>query len=164
MADAYLWAAREKFDPLADMAFMNHGGVRVNRLGKGLVTRTHVYEMMPFDNQLIIVLVPGAVLRQFVDQLAAEGGGGGVAGISYRLNGKRAIDILVNHVPLDDKKTYRMVNSDYVVDGGGGFKGFQNLEQHREGYLLRDAIIDYCRMHEKSGKRLMVGPEKRITR
>ena len=163
MADAYLWAAREILKQPADMAFMNHGGVRINRLGKGVITRTNAYEMMPFDNQLVNVEVRGTVLRQFVDRLAVEGGGGGVAGINYRIVDKKAIDIRVGGQPLDDNRVYHMVNSDYVVEGGGGFKGFQSLPQLREGYLLRDAIIDYCRMHNNKGMSVQVGTEKRIS-
>lgn len=162
LADAYLWAARKKLDAEVDMAFMNHGGVRVNRIGAGPVTRTHIYEVMPFDNQLVIVEVPGSVLREFVDRLAAEGGGGGVAGITYRIGDKKAVDVRVGRHPLNDSTIYRMANSDYVVDGGGGFKGFQQLPQRRDGYLMRDAIMEYCMMHQQSGKGVGVEMEKRI--
>lgn len=162
LADAYLWAARTQFDARADVAFMNHGGVRVNRIAAGNITRGMVYEVMPFDNQLVIVPVKGAVLQQYVQRLAAEGGGGGVAGISYRIADKQAVDIQINNKPLDLQAVYRMVNSDYAVDGGGGFRGFRELEQNRTGYLQRDAIIAYCQWHAREGKQISTGTHIRI--
>jgi 2',3'-cyclic-nucleotide 2'-phosphodiesterase (5'-nucleotidase family) len=162
LADAYLWAARTRFDEKADVAFMNHGGVRINRFAAGPVTRGMVFEVMPFDNQLVIVSVKGDVLREYIQRLAAEGGGGGVSGLSYRIEGKQAQDILINNKPLDPSATYRMVNSDYAVDGGGGFRGFRELKQQRTGYLQRDAIIEYCMWHTKEGKSINIATNTRI--
>jgi hypothetical protein len=57
-----------------------------------------------------------------------------------------------------------MANSDYAVDGGGGFNGFKQMEQNRTNYLQRDAILDYCKMHQVMGKPLVVEFPKRITK
>ncbi len=162
LADAYLWSARTRFDEKADVAFMNHGGVRVNRFAAGPLTRGMVFEVMPFDNQLVVVTVTGDILQQYIQRLAAEGGGGGVSGLSYRIAGKQAVDILINNKPLDPAATYRMVNSDYAVDGGGGFRAFRELKQLRTGYLQRDAIIDYCQWHAREGKSITTATNTRI--
>jgi 2',3'-cyclic-nucleotide 2'-phosphodiesterase (5'-nucleotidase family) len=164
LADAYLWAARTKFDAQADIAFMNHGGVRVNRFAAGPITRGMVFEVMPFDNQLVIVPVKGEVLQQYVQRLAAEGGGGGVAGLSYRIEGKQAVDIRVQDKPMDVAATYNMVNSDYAVDGGGGFRAFRELKQNRTGYLQRDAIIAYCQWHQQEGRKITTTTNTRISK
>ncbi|MEN9951251.1 MAG: hypothetical protein RLY85_2003 [Bacteroidota bacterium] len=164
LADAYLWAARTMFDAKADIAFMNHGGVRINRMATGPITRGLVYEVMPFDNQLVIVPVRGEVLRQYIDRLAAEGGGGGVAGLSYRITGKQAVEVMIQGKPLDLGATYMMVNSDYAVDGGGGFRAFKDLKQQRTGYLQRDAIIAYCQWHAKEGKPISTATNTRISK
>ena len=164
LADAYLWAARTMFDGKADVAFMNHGGVRVNRFAAGPVTRGMVFEVMPFDNQLVIVPVQGAVLQQYIDRLAAEGGGGGVAGLSYRIEDKKAVDIRIGDKPLNPAVIYNMVNSDYAVDGGGGFRAFRELKQNRTGYLQRDAIIAYCQWHQREGRKITTAINTRISK
>lgn len=164
LAEAYLWAAREKFDKRADVAFMNHGGVRINNIGSGAVTRGMIYEVMPFDNQLVIVPVKGSLLKAYADRLAADGGGGGVAGLTMRIVDKKAEELKVGGKPLDPGQTYYMVNSDYAVDGGGGFKAFKELTQNRTGYLQRDAIIEYVRMIKSSGKKINADYHQRITK
>ena len=141
LADAYLWAAREKFDKRADIAFMNHGGVRINRIAAGKIDRRMIYEVMPFDNTLVIVEVKGSILQQSLDRLAEDGGGGGVAGLSMRIKDKKAVDVMIGGRPIDMNRSYFMVNSDYAVDGGGGFNLFKKLPQQRTFGEPKNRII-----------------------
>lgn len=164
LADAYLWAASKYANKPIDIAFMNHGGIRVNRIAAGDLTRRHVFEVMPFDNAIVLVEVKGDVVKSYLDHLAADGGGGGVSGLTYHIQDKKAVNIFINGKPLDENKQYWMVNSDYAVDGGGGFNGFKQMEQNRTNYLQREAILDYCKMHQVMGKPLVVELPKRITK
>lgn len=164
LADAYLWAARERMDKQAEIAFMNHGGVRINRIARGPVTRRMVYEVMPFDNQVVVAQVKGDLLQQYLDRIAAEGGGGGVAGLTLRIEGKKAVDVMIGGKPLDPEKTYVMVNSDYTLDSGSGIPAFKTLKQQRTGFLMRDAIIQYCQHLQSAGKKISLEPQKRITK
>jgi hypothetical protein len=56
-----------------------------------------------------------------------------------------------------------MVNSDYTVDGGGGFQEFKKLKQQRTQYFLRDAILDYCVGQTALGKMIQSETQVRIT-
>ena len=164
LADAYLWAAKSKIDPRAEIAFMNHGGVRIFRMAKGPVNRGMIYEVMPFDNLICIVEVKGNILKNYLNRIAQEGGGGGQSGVTMRLENNQATDISINGTPLDLNRTYFMVNSDYQVDGGGGFTAFKNLQQNRSAYLQRDAIIDYCKWLKMEGKKINHATLKRIVK
>lgn len=164
LADSYLWAAAQHSKRSVDVAFMNHGGIRINRIPAGNITRRTIFEVMPFDNALVLIEVKGSLLKSYLDHLAADGGGGGVAGLSYQIQDKKAINILIQGIPIDLEKVYMMANSDYAVDGGGGFNGFRALQQNRTNYLQRDAIIDYCKMYKATGKQLVVEQPKRIAK
>jgi hypothetical protein len=59
-------------------------------------------------------------------------------------------------------RSYFMVNSDYAVDGGGGFNLFKQLPQQRTGYFQRDAIIEYCKASNKAGITTFGEPKNRI--
>lgn len=161
MADAYLSMAREKFDPAAQLAYMNHGGIRLNQVQAGALRRGTVYEVMPFDNLMVIQKVKGSLLKQFLDHIAEEGGGG-IAGVQMTISQKKAFDIRIQGEPLDPEKIYTMVNSDYVVNGGGRFTAFRDLPAQKTGYLLRDAILDYCAKYQAAGKPIPVPTDKRI--
>jgi 2',3'-cyclic-nucleotide 2'-phosphodiesterase (5'-nucleotidase family) len=163
MADAYLYVAKEKFDKRVDVAFMNHGGVRINKIPMGPISRRAVFEVMPFDNQLVIVELSGDVLQAYLDKFASEGGGGGVAGLTMKIKDKKAVDVLIGGKKLDAGKVYFMVNSDYAVDGGGGFSGLRKLPQQRTQYLQRDAILDYCTIQLSTEKKIDAEPLIRIS-
>ena len=133
---------------------MNHGGVRIPRIAAGPIVKGTIYEVMPFDNVLVLVEVKGVVLAAYLDRIAAEGGGGGVAGLTMVIKNKKATEIYIGGLPIDSEKTYFMANSDYVVDGGGGFNGLKQLPQQRTSYLLRESIVEYCAAMGAEGKKI----------
>ena len=87
-----------------------------------------------------------------------------MAGISMKIRDKKAVEVLVNGKPLDPERTYKMVNSDYTLDSGSGIQEFKTLKQQRSGYLMRDAIIDYCKHLQSSGKKITVESPMRISK
>jgi 2',3'-cyclic-nucleotide 2'-phosphodiesterase (5'-nucleotidase family) len=160
LADSYLTMARRKFDPSVQMAFLNNGGIRINQIPAGPILRGTIYEVMPFDNEMVILKVTGAQLQAYLDFVSAEGGGG-IAGVKMTISGKKATDVRVDGKPIDQAATYVMANSDYTVFSGG-FGGLKTLPVRRTGYLLRDATIDYCLDFRQRGLPIVVDTEKRI--
>lgn len=160
LADSYLTMARRKFDPSVQMAFLNNGGIRINQIPAGPILRGTIYEVMPFDNEMVILKVTGAQLQAYLDFVSAEGGGG-IAGVKMTIAGKKAMDVRVDGKPIDPAATYVMANSDYTVFSGG-FGGLKTLPVWRTGYLLRDATIDYCLDFRQRGLPIVVDTEKRI--
>ncbi|MRR21562.1 bifunctional metallophosphatase/5'-nucleotidase [bacterium] len=55
----YLMADAQREAAGADIALMNPGGVRIDRLPKGPVTIKNVYELDPFGNELIVTRLSG---------------------------------------------------------------------------------------------------------
>jgi len=153
MADACLFMARKKFVPNADVAFINYGGMRINAIYEGPLRRGTVYEAFPFDNLMVIVTIKGNLLKQYLDTIAREGGGG-VAGISMVMHNKFAEEITINGRPLDEQATYIMVNSDYSSRG----PVFEKLHLQETTYLIREAILDYCAWHKSQGKKISLLP------
>lgn len=160
MADSYLQMAKRRFDSSVQVAFVNHGGIRLNAIQSGRLRRGTVYEVMPFDNELLLLRVTGAQLKAYLDHIAREGGGG-VAGVRMSFREGRAEDILVQGRPLDPAATYLMANSDYTVLSGS-YAGLRSVPVRRTGYLLRDATIDYCIAFRDAGRPISIDTVKRI--
>jgi 2',3'-cyclic-nucleotide 2'-phosphodiesterase (5'-nucleotidase family) len=160
LADTYLAMARARFDSGVQVAFINAGGIRLNTLPAGRLRRGAVYEVMPFDNELVILRVTGAQLQSYLDHIAAEGGGG-VSGLRMTIREGKAVDVTVQGRPLDPGATYLMANSDYTVLSGS-YTGLRALPVRRTGYLLRDATIEYCTRFRDAGRPIGVSLDKRI--
>jgi 2',3'-cyclic-nucleotide 2'-phosphodiesterase (5'-nucleotidase family) len=162
MVDAMMWAAKEKFGVPVDAAFTNYGGIRITQLPKGEVTRGKIFELMPFDNLMVLQQVKGSVLQQFLD-LTAASGGWPVAGITMQIRDKKAVNVRVGGQPLDPNKTYTVANSDYVANGGDDAAMFKAIPQQNRGYLLRDALFDYIQALKAQGENISATVENRVT-
>jgi 2',3'-cyclic-nucleotide 2'-phosphodiesterase (5'-nucleotidase family) len=161
MADAYLNMARKNFTQPIAAALVNYGGIRLNQLSAGPVTCSEVFELMPFDNLLVLQELTGHQLQLLLD-LTASRGGWPVAGLTMRIKHKKAVDILIGGEPLDPQKKYWIVNSDFVASGGDNAAMLKVLPQVSNGYLVRDAIFDYIQTFTREGKPILVSAEKRV--
>jgi len=162
MADAFLIMAREKYKTQVDLAFVNFGGIRLTQLPAGNITRGKVFELMPFDNLLILQKIKGSVLQQVLDLMAARGGWP-VAGIRMQISNNKAVNIQVGGQPLDPEKLYTIANSDFIANGGDNADMLRPVPQITNGYLMRDAIIDYIAWLNSQGKAITATIENRVT-
>lgn len=162
MVDAMLVMAAEKYNTKVDVAFLNYGGIRLNQLPAGNVTTGKIFELMPFDNLLILQKLKGDVLLQFLDLTAAKGGWP-VAGMTMQLKDKKAVNVMIGGKPLDLNATYTTVNSDFLANGGDNADMLRNIPQITNGYLMRDAIFDYIKKLKSQGKNISANLENRVT-
>lgn len=162
MADAFLTMAREKYSTQVDLAFVNFGGIRLTQLPAGNITRGKVFELMPFDNLLILQKVKGSVLQQVLDLMAARGGWP-VSGVKMQISNGKAVNVRIGDQPLELEKMYTIANSDFIANGGDNADMLRQIPQITNGYLMRDAIIDYISRLSKAGKPITATIENRVT-
>lgn len=162
MADAMLHAGRQQFGVSVDAAFVNYGGLRITQVPKGPITRSTVFELMPFENLVVLQTMRGDALQQFLDHIAMAGGWP-VAGITFKIKDKKAVEVFIGSQPLDNNKMYNIVNSDYVANGGDNATMLKDIPQQNKGYLMRDAIFDYIQALQKKGKNITADKQNRIT-
>jgi 2',3'-cyclic-nucleotide 2'-phosphodiesterase (5'-nucleotidase family) len=162
MVDAFLVMAAEKYNTKVDAAFVNFGGIRLEQLPAGNITNGKVFELMPFDNLLILQKMKGDVLQQVLD-LAAANGGWPVAGMTMQIKDKKAVNVTVGGKPLNTDATYIIANSDFIANGGADADMLRNVPQITNGYLMRDAIMDYIKKLKSQGKNLTAKIENRVT-
>lgn len=163
MTDAYLEMAKKKFGKQVDMAFMNTGGIRMNQLTPGPITKGKIYELMPFDNLMVLVEMDGVQLQGFLDHIASRGGWP-VSGGSYTIANKKATNVLVNGKPLISTQKYTIATSDYVANGGDDSNVMKTLVQQNIGYLQRDALLDYAMQFGKQNKSIGKPGGERVIR
>lgn len=109
MAHWLTTSLKEQFK--TDVALLNRKGVR-QALPKGAVTKASIYDLVPFDNQIVIVKLTGEALLAALDNTEAR-----VAGVKPK--GEGWVD--AKGAAIDPKKTYTVATSDYLYLGGDGF-------------------------------------------
>lgn len=123
--------------------FINRGGLR-NNLPMGEITKGNIFEVMPFDNEIVILTLSGQKLKESIDGMIKEN-----KLISFNLlmdlKDKQAENITVYSSPFDINKTYKVVTTDYLAMGGDNCHFFgKPISYETTGVKLRDAIINYC--------------------
>lgn len=158
MTDAFLFMAKQKFNSEVDVAFMNHGGIRLNELSAGKIMNGTIFELMPFDNLLLIQKVKGKVLKQYLDTVAFFGAMV-QSGLTMRISNKKPENVMVGNKPLDENADYIISNSDYIINNSEVLK---NIPVQNIGYLQRDAIIDYVLQLTQKGRKIVVENTNRV--
>ena len=162
MADCMRLMGEKKFGRKVDAGFMNQGGIR-SYIPKGNITVGKIFELMPFDNLVVLQEVKGTVLQQFLDKIAADGGWPVSAGVIMGIKEKKAVQVLINGKPLDENATYTIANSDYVANGGSDCEMLRKIPKIDKGYLFRDALIEYVTDLTKQGQPVDSKIENRVT-
>ncbi len=161
VVDAMRRAASDSTGKAVDIAFTNAGGVR-NDIGAGPITMGSVFEVMPFDNTIVVFELTGEALQKTLDSVAGRGGDP-VSGMRMAVERGRAVDVQIAGKPLDPKAHYRVATNDYVFDGGGHFGGLREASKVvRTGVLLRDALIDEIRQRSQKDGILRVQLDGRM--
>ncbi len=163
LTDALLQQASLRYGKPIDCSHLNYGGIR-NNLPEGNITTGSIFEVMPFDNQLVILTVTGTMLQQLLDHFAKDDRLV-VGGLRARIRGGQVQDVtFTNGRTLQPNETYTVAMSDYVADGGDN-TGFLRNPVRRETltYLIRDTLIDYFRQQGKSGQPITPTSDGRFT-
>jgi 2',3'-cyclic-nucleotide 2'-phosphodiesterase (5'-nucleotidase family) len=160
MADCMRWMAEKKFNRKVDVAFVNYGGIR-SYLPKGDITIGELYELMPFDNLIVLQEVKGSVLKQFLDKMAARDGWP-VSGLTMGIKNKEAVNVVIGDKRFSENTTYWVANSDYIAGGGDDCTMLRGIPQVNSNYLFRDALIEYVLYLTKGGNSIDGVTENRI--
>lgn len=149
----------------ADVAFQNSGGIRAE-LKKGDIKIRDVFNVLPFDNDVIILKMSGAELLEALET-SVEGSHGilQVSGIEMVYNPKlpafkRVISAKVKNQPIDKEKIYTVVTNSYITESEGtAYAVFKQAKYIEDTFdILRDVVIDYI----KNKKNISAEIESRI--
>lgn len=102
-----------------DMALVQSGGIRAD-LTDGDITLRDIYSILPYENRIIPVRLPGRSIRRLIEKAVNDGADAALAGVEVTSSDEGLI-IYVNGVHLDDSRDYTIALSEYVTSGGGGF-------------------------------------------
>lgn len=133
----------------ADFCVLNNGGLR-SSLPEGAIRLRNVFELMPFDNTLVILDLDGATTVKLLNYIAKLGGVP-VANLRMSIMGDVPRDVFIGGRPFDEKNHYRVLTSDYLAGGGDSMEFFKEAGTVvSTGIPVRDAIISFI---EESGEK-----------
>jgi len=128
-----------------DICLLNNGGIRAI-IPQGNVTTRTAFELMPFENNLVVVALKGEQIVEMVDYIIKERKPHPLSGMQIILakDGKSYKSISVQGKPLDLNTTYYVATNDYLYNGGDSMYFFKKgTAVYDLDYKLRNVWIDY---------------------
>jgi len=134
----------KRYGKTIDICLLNHGGIR-SIIPKGNVTTRTAFEIMPFENNMVVAALKGSQVLEMITYLIIEKKPHPLSGIQILLNKNNSFkSATINGEALDLDKNYYVATSDYLVNGGDNMNFFQkNTRLFDLDYKIRNLLIDY---------------------
>jgi len=162
VADAVMEMASGRFDKPIDFAVQNYGGIRIGSISPGPLTKGKIFELMPFDNLVSIVEVPGIYVDSLLTRFAASGGWPVSKELRFQISNRKPVSVMIGGKPFDLSNTYTIAMPDYIANGGDNMHFLKGLERTDLDYLIRDALIGFAEIESGRGNQIKGKMDKRI--
>ena len=142
--DALLAIAQQQYHSSVDLAVVNIGSMRCE-WAAGEITFRNVFELMPFDNELVVLTLTGEEIHRLCE-IFATNNGEGVAGLRLKARNGKVLQVEINGKSLEKDKTYTVATSDYLSQGNDGMLPLKNyIKYWNSEEKIRDLYIEYIK-------------------
>ena len=160
IADVLLTEGR-KYIADVDIAVTNIGGIR-HTLFAGPLTIGDVFEILPFDNSLLVLEYKGVEILALADAVALKGGEA-IAGMTLTIRDGKAEDVKVGGEVVDTARVYKVVSTDYLSWGNDQLEPLANYVKSTPlNMMMRDAMFDYVTCATIKGEKIVTKLDNRI--
>ncbi|MCJ8342995.1 MAG: 5'-nucleotidase C-terminal domain-containing protein, partial [Cetobacterium sp.] len=133
----------------AQIGLTNGGGFR-RTLYKGDITMGDMYEIMPFDNPLVLVKVTGVQLKKLIDHgIGADFmSDGQFAGVKVKYDPTKEYEhrvvsvVLEDGTPIKDNEIYTVATDGFLVSGGDRYNFKDSVEIKNLFISIRETLVD----------------------
>ena len=170
--------AEAKLKKPITLAIVNAGGLRKNEISAGDLRASDIFELLPFENALVVLEINGAQLLKLLPVAARDAQSG--ARINFKWNDQnraefisgKLVDDAGREQEIDPEKIYTIVTIDYLLRLAGG--SYAILKEAKSAtplnITLRDAMMDYVKSETAAGRNIrpvvdgryvQVGPDRK---
>lgn len=127
-----------------DMVLLNHGGIR-SIISKGNITTRTAFELMPFENSLVVVALKGPQIDSLMGYLSKRKKAHPISNLKLIIDQDyNIVSSTINNEKIDAAKTYYIATNDYLYNGGDEMTFFKpNDSLYNLDYKIRNVLIDY---------------------
>ena len=132
-----------------DLVLLNHGGIR-SAVNKGEVTTRTAFQLMPFENEVVVAEIKGEHLKELIHYLVEGQTAHPVAGMELVLNkNNEVVHATIQGKPIQDDKVYYVATNDYLYQGGDNMVFFSKSENVTGlDYKIRNLLIEYFKQKD----------------
>lgn len=161
-ADIYLKSATDYLKSTVDMAVVNLGSLR-SPIPKGEITVGSIFQLMPFENELVILWLKGTEVKKLLDIFALEGGQG-ISGVRMDIKNSKAANALIQGKPIENEKLYSIATNDFLAGGNDRMIPLATPEKRIDtGLKIRNLLMEHVIRETQNGRKIESKLDGRIT-
>ncbi|MEO1569299.1 MAG: 5'-nucleotidase C-terminal domain-containing protein [Pseudomonadota bacterium] len=157
VAQVYREIVRDLDGNTADISIQNSGGVRTD-LPEGDLTLGDAFNLLPFDNTMVILTMTGAEVAAVIEEAVADGFGSSGAypyasGLRWDADlnqpaGSRMTNFEVRALgetdwtAIDPAATYTVVTNSFAAAGGDGYDTFETVSDDGRAFDTQTRYVD----------------------
>lgn len=146
MCDAILSEASKMYENEIDFSVINYGGIRIPFLSAGDIKVGRIFELMPFENYIVVLNLDLETTERLFEQMAGRGGWPMSNNVQMKIDTTQlSYDVSIDGKKLGAKNQYKVLISDYIANGGDDCDFLKETPRETLDILLRDAIIEHLR-------------------
>jgi 2',3'-cyclic-nucleotide 2'-phosphodiesterase (5'-nucleotidase family) len=160
VADGIRFEAERRLGRPIALAIMNAGGLRKNEIKAGEIRASDIFELLPFENNLIAVELTGAQLAKLVPLGVRDAQSG--ARIHFKWNEQnkaefisgKLVDSAGRETEIEPGKVYTIVTIDYLYKlNSGPYAILQEAKKVTPLELtVRDCLMNYVKAQSAAGR------------
>jgi len=145
-----------------DFAIVNNGGIR-SSLNKGVITIGNLFDIYPYDSQIVQLDLSAQTVHELFSFLALIGGEALSKEVQLVIKDRKVKTLLINDQPVDETKIYRVATIDFLAEGNDGMIALRQAERYTDSNLiLRNVVIEYIKEKSEQGKFIDAELDNRI--
>ncbi|MFD1316516.1 5'-nucleotidase C-terminal domain-containing protein [Namhaeicola litoreus] len=131
-----------------DFALFNYGGLRQS-VYKGPIKVEDIFELMPFENMLVIAEMSGEQVQSLFDYFEKNKKAHPISGVNLTFEGEKLSEILIDGKKFSKTENYLVLTNDYLQKGGDNMIFFKDpIKLYSLDAKIRDVIISEIKLKD----------------
>lgn len=144
-----------------DMGGVTTGGLRI-ALPQGPIKIGDIFELMPFENEVVLLTLKGETVKELLDFMAQKKTLS-LSNTEVIIKEDQVLEAKINGKPFDINKTYTLAISDYLAGGGDDMFFLKNaLKKEILNIKVREVIVNQIKDLSAKGQKISAKVEGRV--
>ncbi len=161
IVDLLRYQTEKLYDKAIDICVVNNGGLRVP-INAGDITVGNIFELMPFENEVMIATMTGKELIElFAYEAKHRKTSFSNTELRYTEEGQ-FVGAKIGGKDLDLTHVYKVLSYDYLLNGGDGMTCFATVKKEPMGVTVRTMILNHIEELQSKGQKADGNIEHRV--
>jgi 2',3'-cyclic-nucleotide 2'-phosphodiesterase (5'-nucleotidase family) len=161
IVDMVRYQTAKIYDMPIDLCVVNNGGLRVP-INAGDITVGNIFELMPFENEVMVLTMTGKELMElFSFEAKYRKTSFSNTQLRYTEEGQ-LVSAKIGGKLVEMDRVYKLVTYDYLANGGDMMSCFNGIKKEPMGITLRTMIINHIEEMQSKGEKIDGNIENRV--